>query len=80
MLGMYANTCRERQVVDTDRLTRKPVGPCVRHTCLPLANSSQTSLPITHRNLSTTQDYMGMTSGAEEQRDFSPAGTAAAPC
>lgn len=71
VLGMCANTCRARQ----DRLTRKPVGLCVQHTFLPLANSSQASLPITHRNLLTTQDYMGMTSGAEERRDFSPGGT-----
>lgn len=67
--GMYASTRRVRQVVDKDRLTRKPVGSCVWHTFPPLANSSQTSLPITHRNLSTTQDYMGMTSGAEEWMD-----------
>lgn len=80
MLGMYANTCRVREVVDKDRLTWKPVGSCVRHTFPPLANSSQTSLPIIHRNLSTIQDYMGMTSGAEERRDFSPGGTAAALC
>lgn len=69
-----------RPTQDKDRLTRKSVGACVRHTFPPLANSSQTSLPITHRNLSTTQDYMGMTFGAEERMDSRPGHMAAAPC